>query len=98
MKKLNCWEFRNCGREPGGKNAIEFGICPCAKKSDYTGVNGGKYSGRFCWAVAGTYCKGEIQGSFAKKFKDCVNCNFLKYVQEEEGRSFLLYIKQQKKK
>ncbi len=25
---LNCWEFKGCGREEGGRNAHERGICP----------------------------------------------------------------------
>jgi len=27
MAKLNCWEFMKCGREVGGKNVKELGIC-----------------------------------------------------------------------
>lgn len=26
--KLNCWEFKKCGREPGGLKARERGACP----------------------------------------------------------------------
>ncbi len=26
----HCWEIENCGREPGGKNADNLGICPAA--------------------------------------------------------------------
>jgi len=28
MKKYNCWEFKKCGREPGGEKADRLGICP----------------------------------------------------------------------
>lgn len=27
-----------------------------------------------CWAVAGTFCRGEVQGVFAQKIGDCRNC------------------------
>ena len=27
-----------------------------------------------CWEVNGTFCQGEVQGSFAKKLKDCRKC------------------------
>jgi signal transduction histidine kinase/CheY-like chemotaxis protein len=27
-----------------------------------------------CWEVAGTYCRGKVQGHFAKKLKDCKKC------------------------
>ena len=32
-----------------------------------------------CWQVAGTFCKGEVQGVFAKKFGDCRKCEVYKY-------------------
>ena len=56
----------------------------------YNGVHKGKHGGRFCWAVAGTLCGGEPQGTFAKKLMECVNCEFLKKVHDEEGRDFVL--------
>ena len=75
--KKNCWESMKCGREPGGSKSDELGICPAATEKKFDGVNGGSASGRFCWVVAGTLCRGDIQGTFAKKFKDCVLCPFL---------------------
>ncbi len=61
-KKLNCWEYMKCGREPGGEKADELGICPAAADSSFDGLNRGKNAGRICWAVAGTFCSGETQG------------------------------------
>ena len=91
MKKLNCWEHMKCGREPGGNKVKELGICPAAIDTKYDGVNKGKNAGRFCWAVAGTMCNGEIMGYYANKFfKDCLRCPFYKIVEEEEGRFFIL--------
>lgn len=82
---LNCWEFMNCGREPGGNRADELGACPAAVDKSFEGINSGKNGGRICWAVAGTFCDGDIQGSFAEKRKSCIRCDFFKNVQEEEG-------------
>ena len=90
MHRRNCWEVMKCGREPGGQKAGERGICPAAVANEYDGVNKGRHAGRFCWVVSGTLCKGEVQGTFAKRFKDCLNCRFLKLVEEEEGRFFAL--------
>jgi len=90
MKSLNCWEYYKCGREPHGENVKELGICPATVSNEFDGVNEGKQGGRFCWVVAGTFCNGEIQGTYAKKLIDCINCNFLKYIQEEKGREFIL--------
>ena len=44
----------NCGRAPGGEKTAERGVCPAAADASFTGINGGKCGGRFCWAVAGT--------------------------------------------
>jgi len=41
---------------------------------------------------AGTMCGGEIQGSFAQKYKDCGYAIFITPVREEEGDDFILPI------
>jgi hypothetical protein len=89
MKPKNCWEVMKCGREPNGKNE-NLGICPATQPSEYSGINKGENGGRFCWAFAGTFCEGEIQGSVAKKMNNCLDCAFLKIVEEEEGKKFIL--------
>lgn len=86
-KKINCWEFMKCQREPGGARAAELGICVAATDSSYEGINAGKNAGRICWAVAGTCCGGEIQGTFAEKRDSCTSCPFYRTVQNEEGTS-----------
>ncbi|MGC1119656.1 MAG: hypothetical protein WBA22_01065 [Candidatus Methanofastidiosia archaeon] len=91
MEKKTCWEFFECGREPGGANVDELGVCPAAVETDRDTTNKGKNGGRICWAVAGTLCKGEIQGSFAKKLVACVECRFYKKVRKEEGKAFEIY-------
>jgi len=40
MKKLNCWEFKQCGREAGGAHVDEFGVCPATKEQRLDGVHG----------------------------------------------------------
>jgi hypothetical protein len=92
VKKLNCWEFKKCGREPGGKTAVEIGVCPATTYSILDGVHDGKYAGRTCWVVAGTMCDGEVQGIFAQKYMDCKLCDFYKTVIEEEGENFLISV------
>ena len=67
MSKINCWEFKKCGREPGGINTAEMGVCKASVLSPGYNVNEGDKSGRYCWKVAGTLCEGEIQGSWAVK-------------------------------
>ena len=54
------------------------------------GVHGGINAGRTCWAVAGTFCEGEVQGTFAQKISSCKDCNFYRVVYEEELHDFVL--------
>lgn len=86
-----------CGREPGGEKEDELGVCPAAVDSSFTGINQGINAGRICWAVAGTFCGGKVQGKFADKRKSCIRCDFFQQVrgqEEKEGAStkFLKYI------
>lgn len=85
--KQNCWEFKNCGRQPGGAKAVELGVCP-ASTTDCRGLNGGTNSGRQCWAIAGTLCGGKVQGTFAQKMTNCMACPFFLQVKTEEGPGF----------
>ncbi len=45
----NCWEFKKCGRGPGGYKVKEFGLCPVCQASDNNQINNGKNAGRSCW-------------------------------------------------
>jgi hypothetical protein len=85
MTKQNCWEFKKCGRHPGGEKAEELGVCIAATESRTNGVNGGLNGGRACWALAGTLCGGKVQGTFAMKMSNCMQCDFYQRVGVEEG-------------
>ena len=87
--KMNCWEYKKCGREPGGTNAIEQGVCPSATEARVDGCNSGTNAGRACWAVTGTLCGGVVQGSYAMKLQNCAVCDFYKLVKEEEGANYV---------
>jgi len=89
-KKENCWEYKKCGRAPGGDRVNELGICPVTKDSRLDKVHGGVNAGRSCWVVAGTFCGGKVQGVFAQKYKTCKDCDFYKKVLAEEGSKFVL--------
>lgn len=89
MKRKNCWEVMKCGRETNGKNE-KLGVCPAVESSEFDGMNNGERGGRFCWNFAGTFCKGEMQGSIAQKMQNCTDCGFFMLVNEEEGERFIL--------
>ncbi len=90
MYRLNCWEFMKCEREEGGSRSRVLGVCPASKDARLHGIHSGINAGRSCWVLAGTLCKGKVQGTFASKFSDCKSCNFYLTVKEEEFPNFQL--------
>lgn len=90
MSKMNCWEIRKCGREPGGSNVQNEGVCPAATDASCNGINSGRNGGRICWAVAGTFCGSRIEGLYAHKLVSCMSCEVFLKVKEEEGKNFRL--------
>ena len=87
MKK-NCWEVKNCGRQPGGPQEKDFGTCPAYSEARLNGIHGGKNAGRACWIVSGTLCGGKVQGTYAEKLTNCVQCDFYGQVRKEEAPRF----------
>ena len=85
--KMNCWEFKKCGREPNGAKVTEFGVCPAALEAKVDGIHKGENGGRCCWAVAGTFCGGKVQGTAALKLANCLQCDFFKAVWREENNN-----------
>jgi signal transduction histidine kinase len=65
--EIKCWEYKKCGRD---KDAS-------AKCPAYMNF------GRICWAVAGTFCAGKVQGTFAQKYEDCRKCDFYQMVKNQ---------------
>jgi hypothetical protein len=55
------------GREAGGARAAELGVCP-AYPNHVTQ----------CARTTGTLCGGKVQGTFAAKFANCMECDFYK--------------------
>ncbi len=49
---LNCWQFKNCGREEGGVLADVSGVCPVSTSMKHDGTNGGLAAGRICWELS----------------------------------------------
>jgi hypothetical protein len=82
---LNCWDFKKCGRQPGGSRVPELGVCPASIDAKADGLNGGHNGGRICWALTGTLCGGKVQGAFAHKLANCMECGFYRLVQAEQG-------------
>jgi hypothetical protein len=88
MAKLNCWEVKKCGRELGGAKSLELGVCKSSTETKLDGVHGGRSAGRACWVVAGSLCGGKVQGTYAQKIQNCLQCEFYKSVRNEEKSDF----------
>jgi hypothetical protein len=84
-RKINCWEFRNCGMEPGGIFSKIYGECPVPEMMKFDGQNGGTGAGRACWMVMHN---GSGIGPFVCRNRrvSCVQCEFFQRVQIEESR------------
>jgi hypothetical protein len=63
-----CWEYMKCRREVNSELK-----CPAYPNF-----------GRACWAVAGTFCEGKVQGTFAQKYQDCKKCEFYNKASQKE--------------
>lgn len=84
LKKLNCWEYRKCGRSPEKPDLPGVGACPVPGETRADSVNGGRNGGRVCWTIAGTLCDGEPHGDYATKLANCLKCDFCQQVLAEE--------------
>ena len=83
--KINCWEFMKCGREEGGKNAQESGVCPVAAAIFADGLNGGSNGGRICWVTAEELPEGSLSCKGLNHISACFSCEFKYKVMNEEG-------------
>ena len=68
-REIKCWEYMKCGRD---KDAT----MKCPAYSNF---------GRVCWVVAGTFCEGKVQGTFAQKNEDCRKCDFYQMLKKQRG-------------
>jgi two-component system NtrC family sensor kinase len=66
-----CWDFMKCGRDKDASTK-----CPAYPNF-----------GRICWAVAGTFCQGKVQGTFAQKYEDCRKCDFYQMAKKLREKS-----------
>lgn len=88
MARLNCWQYKKCGRGPNGEKIAELGLCPAAIETKLNGVNYGDNGGRACWALIGTNCNKTPQTNFALHLAECAKCDFYQQVYEEEDWNY----------
>ncbi len=98
-KKLNCWEFKKCGRQEGGENAGVLGGCPVCSAKEADGFNDGVNGGRGCAYIVGSFSPGVIDDVEQNKKADCSNCEFYHLLKRDSRiqmrvRVFFDYIRQ----
>ena len=87
-RKLNCWEYKDCGRERGGILSDTLGVCPVAMALECDGLNDGQAGGRVCWMIRRCPVTG-IAFPNDERMSDCHNCTFYRRVAHEEaGETF----------
>jgi len=89
VSALNCWEFRGCGREIGGRLAAQ-GVCPAATFQPADGWLGGTNGGCACAFITGTCCDDQLQGAYRDKLASCSRCDFFRQLRERHGPAFSL--------
>ncbi len=62
---MNCWELHNCGREAGGRNVREFGICPAYP-----------YNGKIWAGTAPGTCVCSPNEDNGKSYAECLKCSY----------------------
>jgi hypothetical protein len=82
LRRLNCWQYNNCGREQGGVMAPLLGVCPVASSMKHDGLNGGVAAGRACWLIPNSGCR-ETNSTESPR-RSCHECKFYIRVMSEE--------------
>ena len=79
--RINCWEYKDCGRQPGGLMADSEGTCPVATAMYLDGLNGGIAGGRACWMVEESQSGSPLA---CRSNTPCHRCDFFRRVVFEE--------------
>ncbi|WLE96133.1 MAG: hypothetical protein QTN59_15780 [Candidatus Electrothrix communis] len=85
---LNCWEVKNCGREPNGRNISLYGVCRVATETNLNGIHNGKNGGRCCWVaipIPEHHNKANKSGCCSGGLYECIKCNFYKMLHDSKA-------------
>lgn len=92
MARQNCWEFKKCGRQPGGENVAKDGVCPAAVFELADGFCEGKNGGRACSYIIGTLCSKDVCkiDDVLEKQRICSECEFYRQLKKDHGNEISL--------
>ncbi|MCI5148900.1 MAG: hypothetical protein D3916_05850 [Candidatus Electrothrix sp. MAN1_4] len=80
--KIDCWEFKKCGREPGGKNIEKYGLCSLVVSLEDNKINNKRNGERLCWSLRESACEGIMRECCVNEIKECRQCTFYIFLQE----------------
>ncbi len=66
----------------GNKRCWDIMNCPITSRHKCPAYNAGEHR---CWQIAGTWCKGDQQGDFRSKLKNCMMCEAFRRIQGIEA-------------
>jgi hypothetical protein len=73
---VNCWQFKKCGREPGGRNISKYGVCSVPLDIVADGINNGENGGRTCWTLREAACQKIMLACSVNEIRECIQCDF----------------------
>jgi hypothetical protein len=85
---MNCWKFKNCGREPGGENVQKLGICRASVERKFDGIKHGVNAGRYCWKVKISEENNNVADKTLSAIMTYIECDFFIKVKAEERNIF----------
>ncbi|MBF0097558.1 MAG: hypothetical protein HQM04_08770 [Magnetococcales bacterium] len=84
----NCWEVKQCGREPGGYMARQQGTCPVPLYTLADGFLGGHNGGRACAFIVRQLNASERLSACSQNSQTCDQCSFFNQLQSNYPHSF----------
>ena len=83
--KINCWEYKQCGRGPKQNNIYQPATCHVAEHKVSNDMNSGVNGGRLCWLILEARFRGEVKQFNRDLTYPCFSCDFRYKVMKEEG-------------
>lgn len=86
MAKVNCWQFKKCGRQPTGDKADELGVCPAANESLADGINSGIEGGGFAGPWQVPCAAGRFKALLPQNLPTACSANPINWSSRKRGR------------
>ena len=89
MRRLNCWEFKKCGRKQSWTSTNCSDVCAASTEERFDQMNHGMNGGRVCWLIKQMAAERKDKGF---GMMHCCRCDFFHLVAKQEGSNFFVYM------